>query len=577
MHEEKTSLECRVYCTLCKCSFSLPRGPLIECDNGHQLAKNFPYDSFWNYCCGCDAFYPSNGLEGSEAESNCLHCDRTIARRFFCNSCNVVTLEALDVESRRRPVEFSVDGCPFPSCSGCLLPASTANLLIHDCYSFLATFLTEREVCPFCNEFITTPAKVDQNSEQVVNKVATLKKKNNFAFFDSFAHRDASVLKWKTYLPSSRRGWLELVGVLGLILTALGLFVTLFPAVPAAISWRFNKAIKNPLIVPPIECTTHFVLAGERLRLTARAKAPFEKVKFHWATSAGNLINQKDQNGQSEIELDTSDIATLPVPWELSVHLTVDDEYGDTVQHSERITVMPRRLGNHPPVLKIPPRCNCSLQEVVAGESVSLYAMAEDENAGEVLNYEWQSSSPSAQLIPITAAAGSSVLLNTEGVNPRAAPLPVKIYLRVNDGNGGEVMGDITINVLPRNSAATRTDSPNNVPPPNRAPKLEAFMADKTTIDPGEPVRLWAFVTDADGDSPIYYDWRASDGDIQNKNETAILTTTGINTSEVIIFLTVGDGRGGRTSQRLFVKVRNTPAPTSPSPSPVQAKTKDDH
>lgn len=103
-------------------------------------------------------------------------------------------------------------------------------------------------------------------------------------------------------------------------------------------------------------------------------------------------------------------------------------------------------------------------------------------------------------------------------------------------------------------------------------------MADKTTIDPGEPVRFWAFVTDADGDSPIFYDWRASAGDIQNKNETAILTTTGINTPEVIVFLTVGDNRGGRTSQRMFLRVRNAPVPTaSPSPSPVQTKANDGH
>jgi hypothetical protein len=371
---------------------------------------------------------------------------------------------------------------------------------------------------------------------------------------------------------------LELGGVFGLILTAFGVLIALFPSVPSAIGWRFNKALKKLLNTSPIECTAHFVLAGERLRLTSGARAPFENIKFHWTTTAGNLINQKDHNGQSEVELDTDELAALSVPREVSIRLTVDDEYGETVQHSERITVMPRRLANNPPVLKIPPRCNCTLQEVIAGESVSLYAMAEDENDGGVLTYEWQSSSPSAQLIPITSAAGSAVILNTAGVNPQAAAVPLKIHLRLNDGNGGEVMGDITIMVLPRNSAALRNESVSNLPPPNRAPKLEAFMADKTTIDPGESVRLWAFVTDADGDSPIYYDWRASAGDIQNKNETAILTTTGINSPEVIIVLTVGDGRGGRTSQKLFVKVRDTPGPAaSPSPSPVQAKTKDDH
>ena len=490
----------------------------------------------------------------------------------------MITLEVVSVEARRRPVEFTEDGCPFPSCPGCFLPASVNKLLLHDCYPLLVTFLTERTICPFCKDPITTPARVDQKSEEILVPVRTASHANNFAFFETFGKRDVSFRRLRSYLPSSKKGWRKFGAAVGLAFTILGFLIGLFPQVPAAIAWRFNKAFKYPLIVSPIECPAHFVLAGERLRLTAKAKAPFENVKFHWTTTAGELINHKEHNGEFEVELDTAGISVLSVPKEVSVRLTVADEYGETVQRQDRITVMPRRLANNPPVLRIPPRCICTLQQVVAGESVSLYAMAEDENAGEVLNYEWQSSSPSAQLIPITSAAGSSVLLNTAGVNPKAAPVPLKVYLRVKDGSGGEVMDDITINVLPRDSAGSRAENTNAVPPQNHAPKLEAFMADKTTIDPGDPVRLWAFVTDADGDSPIYYDWRASAGDIQNKNETAILTTTGINTSEVIIFLTVGDGRGGRTSQKLFVKIRDTPSPAaSPSPSPVQAKANDDH
>ena len=113
MKEAKTSPEVRGYCTQCKSDFYFSRGLIIECDNGHQLAKSFPYDTFWNYCCGCDSFYSSNGLEGKEAESDCPCCERRITRRFFCNTCNVITVEAGDSESRRRPVEFSrghVDG-----------------------------------------------------------------------------------------------------------------------------------------------------------------------------------------------------------------------------------------------------------------------------------------------------------------------------------------------------------------------------------------------------------------------------------------------------------------------------------
>jgi hypothetical protein len=576
MKEAKTLLEFRGYCTQCKRGFFLPRGPKILCDMGHHLANDFPYDSFWNYCCGCDAFYVSTGLEGKEAESSCPCCDRLINRRFFCNTCNVMTVEAVDSESRRRTVEFSEDGCPFPWCPGCLLPTSAAKLLIHECYVLYEPFLTERRVCPFCNDAITMPAKVERAPEVLLQPEAKVQRKASFAFLDSFPHRDVSFLNWRSYLPSSRRGRRQFVAVTSFILTALGAVLAVYPGMSAAILWHIKKTLKDPLIVSRIDCTSHFVLAGDRLRLSARAKAPFEELRFNWTTNAGNLINQKDQSGQSEIELDTGNIWVLSVPKEVSISVTIGDQYGETVQHHERITVMPRLLTNHPPRLTTPPTCNCSNQQVVAGERVSLYAIAEDENIEEVLTYQWRSSIPSAELIPITSADGSSVILNTAGVNPRTAPVPVKIYVKVSDSNGGEVMDDITINVLPKDAAGIRPDT--HLPPPNRAPKLESFTADKTEIDPGEPVRLWAFVTDADGDSPIYYNWRASAGEIENRNETAILTTTGISTPEVIVFLTVGDNRGGQTSQRLFVKIRNLPVPAaSPSLSPIQAKANDDH
>jgi hypothetical protein len=111
------------------------------------------------------------------------------------------------------------------------------------------------------------------------------------------------------------------------------------------------------------------------------------------------------------------------------------------------------------------------------------------------------------------------------------------------------------------------------LPPPNHSPKLEAFGADKTVVQVGESIRLWALVTDPDGDAPLYYDWRVSAGDIQDKNETAILITAGITVSEVIVLLTISDGRGGRTSQKMFLDIKSASAST---PSPVTSKISND-
>ncbi|MEN3326036.1 MAG: hypothetical protein V7638_843 [Acidobacteriota bacterium] len=567
MQQDETSITFRVYCTKCKSDFYPVRAPRIECTNGHVLANNFPHDNFWDYCCSCGVFFPSNALEGNEGESNCSVCDRPIARRFFCDNCKLTTLESDEIRTERL-FQLSTDGRPLPSCPGCLVPAPDTSLLTHNCRSLEVTYLTARNICPFCNKRITGPTKVEQKVEKIVQAVVQARDQIGFPFLESFSHREVSFLR--SYLPSSKKGWIELLTVVGFVLTILA-FV--FPGLPTAISWRVTKTLKSPLTVSAIECAAHFVLKGDRLRLKVRADETEDPVQFNWSASAGTLVGRKEQNSQSEVELDTSEISVLTAPAEIAVRVTVANQYGESVWRDERITVMPRRMVNNPPVLKIPPRCNCTLQEVVAGESVSLYALAEDEDKGEALSYEWQSSSPSAQLVKTDSTAGSTVILNTPGVNPRAAAVPVKISLRVSDASGGEVMGDITLMVLPRQLVILPNSSSATPPPPNHSPKLEAFGADKTTVQAGESLRLWALVTDADGDSPIFYDWRTSAGEIQNKNETAILNTVGVTTPEVIVMLTISDGHGGRTSQKMFLPVTTPPVATgSPLPSPIQPK-----
>jgi hypothetical protein len=561
----------RVHCVSDAAIVECERGPKIECENGHELAQNFPHDRFWDYCCNCDIFSLSSALEGKEAEANCSFCQRSIARRFLCHHCRMMTLESAESNAARM-VQLSDDGRPLPYCPGCLEPTTT-GLLQHDCYSLFVTYVTAREVCPFCNDAITEFLKTNGQRGAGGDVQYIEKPRFSFPFLESFSQRDFSLLNWKSRLPSSRRGWLELIGIFSLILTALGFALALFPAVPAAISWKIERIFKQPVIVSPIECASHFVLGGERLRFKVRAKDSVNSLQFQWTASAGTLVNHRDQADQSEVELDTKGISSVNVPTEVLIRVTVDDRYGDRASQQERITVMPRRMANNPPVLKIPPRCNCTLQEVIAGENVSLYALAEDENKDDGLTYEWLSSSPSAQILATTSTAGSTVILNTSGVNPKASAVPVKISLRVDDGNGGEVMGDITIMVLPKHFAATRDGISANLPPPNHSPKLEAFGADKTVVQVGESIRLWALVTDPDGDAPLYYDWRVSAGDIQDKNETAILITAGITVSEVIVLLTISDGRGGRTSQKMFLDIKSASAST---PSPVTSKISND-
>ncbi len=577
MQEEITTEQFWLYCTQCKRRDFYSRDPRIDCSNcGHQLAENFPHESLWTYCCGCESFYRSTAAQKNQAESECLSCDRTIARRYLCDNCDMMSLDPVIVDAK-RPFEFSQDGRVFPACPGCLKPASSESIQSHDCYRLFFTYSTAREQCPFCHE-PNTALHVDEK----VAEVAKQSERTNadFRLFQSFLQRDATSFNWRSHLPKSKRGWLELIGVMGFILTAFGFVLAWVPAVPAALNYQVERILRTPLTVSSIECSAHIVLGGERLTLKARAEDPANDLKFHWWSSAGALNNQKVHEGQSEVELDTGSIAGVIVPTEVTVQLIVGDRYGDKITKQERITVMPRRMTNNPPVLKIPPRCNCTLQEVTAGESVSLYALAEDEDQKDGLSYQWDSSSPSALIVATESAPGSTVILSTSGVSPRLTAVPVKITLRVSDRDGGDVMGDITIMVLPRNFAPTRDGAQVTPPRPNRSPKLEAFGADKTNIRAGESVRLWALVSDADDDSPLYYNWKTNAGEIQDLNETAILKTTGITISEVIVVLTISDGHGGQTSQKIFLSILNTPevnASPLPSPSPTQPKVNDDH
>lgn len=464
--------------------------------------------------------------------------------------------------------DLRADGPPVPSCPGCLESSSQISILEHDCPALAATYFTALQICPFCKKSIAKASEIEVSVEVSATVTKSEQPPIKFDFLESFGQTKVSW--WRSRLPKSWKGWIHLITVASAIVT---IFVFIFPSAAGAV-WRgLDKVMKSPLKVSPIDCGAHFVLKGDKLRLAVHAEAPANGLRFDWKTSAGNLINHQDRNRESEVELVTDAIAAASVPVDVTISVTIVDEYGESVLRQERITIIPRRITNNPPVLKIQPRCNCELQEVIAGKSVSLYALAEDVDSNDELTYDWQSSSPTVQIIQTPSTPGSTVIISTTGVSPTQT-VPIKISLRVSDSSGGTVTGDIPLMIRPTQAAATAT--PVTPAPANHSPKLEAFVADKTIVQAGENITLWAYVTDPDGDAPIFYDWQASAGDIQNKKETAILNTAGITSSKIIVVLTISDGHGGKTSQQMPIDVRSISASTaSPSPVPQPTAVKD--
>jgi formylglycine-generating enzyme required for sulfatase activity len=144
----------RVFCFDHKLGFTVFAGPRIMCaSQQHSLDNDFPYHSFWTYCCICDTFWPSNDTGKQDATNErCPNCDEIIARRYLCASCCVAVIDS-DVEKNRRKfaIPRASDG-PLV-CPGCL-DFPTSPSFEHYCHDLSFSFRTNRTVCPFCEDII---------------------------------------------------------------------------------------------------------------------------------------------------------------------------------------------------------------------------------------------------------------------------------------------------------------------------------------------------------------------------------------------------------------------------------------
>src|ERR1041384_6619238 len=144
----------RVYCPTHKVNFVIAANTTIECHSGsHTLAREFPSESFWEYCCDCQHYRPVD--DGSKESNDCPVCERKIVRRFVCAECKVISIESDDA-GRRKAFSISTQGTVTPTCPGCLRRANRQSFE-HQCEDFGHSFFTTREACPFCDEHLEPP------------------------------------------------------------------------------------------------------------------------------------------------------------------------------------------------------------------------------------------------------------------------------------------------------------------------------------------------------------------------------------------------------------------------------------
>jgi len=149
-----TSRLIRVYCPTHKVSFVIAANATIQCSSGtHTLARDFPTESFWEYCCDCQHYRPIDAT--SKGSDDCPVCERKIVRRSVCVECKVISVES-DEAGRRKAFSISAQGTVTPTCPGCLRRSNKPGFE-HECQDFTHTFFTTRETCPFCDERLEPP------------------------------------------------------------------------------------------------------------------------------------------------------------------------------------------------------------------------------------------------------------------------------------------------------------------------------------------------------------------------------------------------------------------------------------
>ena len=159
MDTENPAEKLKIFCPTHQSVFEVEAAPKIICEiKEHALSNDFPNAEFWEYCCDCQTFSPSNLEVGGKAKTACLQCERPTESRFVCGICKIVSYDSgEDTKGKIFTVNFDKKTVE-PSCAGCLTYFSSDKLQFHKCEEIEIVFLTSRQTCPFCKK-ITVKTK----------------------------------------------------------------------------------------------------------------------------------------------------------------------------------------------------------------------------------------------------------------------------------------------------------------------------------------------------------------------------------------------------------------------------------
>ncbi|MDX6443909.1 MAG: serine/threonine protein kinase, bacterial [Blastocatellia bacterium] len=145
------------YCPQHQLRFRATGDEVVTCERGgHSVGHGFPEKSWWEYCCDCATFWPSQLGNGYLRRSECLVCDRPTAKRYVCEVCQVVSIESAALV-KRKLYSITIENGIFPNCPGCAKRADSVPSE-HQCGEIAASIFTSRSACPFCETAIRAAA-----------------------------------------------------------------------------------------------------------------------------------------------------------------------------------------------------------------------------------------------------------------------------------------------------------------------------------------------------------------------------------------------------------------------------------
>src|SRR5438105_2721035 len=122
-----------VYCLEHTDTFAVPQTDPVLCQTSrHYLGRlpslprfkePFPIIDFWEYCCSCRTFWPTN--TDAKATAVCPVCGETGFTRFWCHNCYTISFGSAE-PATHQIFAISPKGIPHPGCPGCARSVATS-------------------------------------------------------------------------------------------------------------------------------------------------------------------------------------------------------------------------------------------------------------------------------------------------------------------------------------------------------------------------------------------------------------------------------------------------------------------